>query len=72
MDTPPAHWVYADADTPHEMACDCACACDNLHLTPGSNDHTAHVADCETREPCELHIDEAAVRLADAVHLHLD
>lgn len=72
MDTSPTHLVYVEADTPHDMACDCLCACDNLHLTPGNDDHAAHLADCETVEHCELHIDEATARLADAIHLHLD
>jgi hypothetical protein len=72
MDTSASHLVYAEADDVHEMACDCRCACENLHLTPGSNDHYAHLTDCATVELCEMHVDESAVRIANALHLHLD
>lgn len=72
MDTTPSHLVYTEADDPHEMACQCQCACENLHLTPGSDDRLGHLADCETVEFCEVHIDESAVRLANSLHLHLD
>ncbi|MFN8196035.1 MAG: hypothetical protein U0R80_17365 [Nocardioidaceae bacterium] len=73
MDTTPAHLVYDEADDPHDMACDCACACDNLHITPGTPEHLTHLVDCEAEpEICHLHIDDSTVALANSIHLHLD
>lgn len=72
MDTRASHLVYTEADDLHDMACDCQCACENLHLTPGSNDHRAHLTDCASVEFCEVHVDDSAVRTANALHLHLD
>lgn len=72
MDTTPSHLAYTEADNPHDMACDCACACENLHIAPGSDDHLAHLEECATVEFCEVHVDAAAVRVANSIHLHLD
>ncbi|MEZ5094901.1 MAG: hypothetical protein R2731_01405 [Nocardioides sp.] len=68
-----AHRSYDELDSPHDMACDCVCACENLHVQPGSDQHLTHLADCaQVLEICDLHIDERAVRLAESMHLHLD
>lgn len=73
MDLTPAHVPYSDLDNAHDMACDCTCACDNLHLTPGTPDHQTHLAACtDGLEICDLHIDPAAISLANSLELHLD
>ena len=54
------------------MACDCACACDTLQLTPGTPEHQTHLVDCETLEICHLHLDASAVTMAESLNLHLD
>jgi len=73
MDTPPpAHLAYDELDDPHDMACDCACACDALHITPGTPEHQSHLVDCETLEICHLHLEDTTVRLADSLNLHFD
>lgn len=67
------HRPYDELDDPHAMACDCACACETLHLQPGTHEHVAHVAACdEALAICDLHLDESTVRLAESLHLHLD
>lgn len=67
-----AHRSYDELDDFHDMACDCACACENLHLHPGTPEHREHLAGCEALEICDLHIDESAVRLAGSLEIHLD
>lgn len=73
MDVSASHASYGELDNAHDMACDCTCACDNLHLTPGSVEHQTHLAACtDVLEMCDLHIDPAAVSLANSLELHLD
>lgn len=73
MDTPPTHLAYDELDDPHDMACDCACACETLHITPGTPEHHTHVVDCDAKlEICDLHLDQSTVHLAESLHLHLD
>lgn len=67
------HRSYDELDDPHTMACDCACACESLHLEPGSGEHLTHLAACEeVLAICDLHLDDSTVRFADSIQLHLD
>jgi hypothetical protein len=73
MDSPESHLAYDELDTPHSMACDCECACDNLHLEKGTEDHASHLAECDRVVTfCEVHVPDSAARLAGSLHTYLD
>ena len=78
----PAHLVHDELGTPAEMAADCRETGRNLHLEahleraaraavagPPSIRFEDYPAEVGKRE---IRISEAAARLADALHLHLD
>ncbi|GAA2148074.1 hypothetical protein GCM10009844_26070 [Nocardioides koreensis] len=76
----PSHRLaYDDASTPAEMSADCRAAGKNLHLERAARAAVApapslHFEDYprEVGKRGEIEISEAAARLADALHLHLD
>ncbi len=75
----PVRLAYDDASTPAEMSADCRAAGRNLHLERAA---AAAIADVRPslhfedypREVAkrEIRISDAATRLANALHLHLD
>jgi hypothetical protein len=75
----PSHRLaYDDASTPEEMSADCRAAGHNLHLERAAKAAvepapSIHFEDYPREVgKREIQISEAAARLANALHLHLD
>ena len=71
--------AYDDASTPEEMSADCRATGANLHLERAARAAvrpapSLHFEDYprEVSKRGEIEISEAAARLANALHLHLD
>lgn len=74
----PSHLVHDELGTPAELAADCRVVGRNLHLERAARAAVAAPPrsrcddyPAEVDKP-EIRITEAAARIADALHLHLD